>query len=997
MLCFLAAFVIDFPFPAPPHPPSPHPLRGFHPCPLPLPFPLPWVWPSCLGIQVKMVSDGLVHFQQAKPLAERMHPLTWPRLSIGADMGPDIVAGVAALQRKYMINVDYTPDTSHGVHNDIWLAGTDAGLKSFMYTLLLTINVPVGPWCEDARFCQVVQALDELLANENPHTCPLFMELFPRIVQETGKDSYDVQGNLEQQIWNELRSNSPWTLKGTKVVKSRFLGLISTWRKEAKWWSRRLFGYLYTCLELGFMPAPTQKLDKLKVKDTAGKEAEKPGTSAKKESSEEEAVRKACSNQMVLGTMFLADPSNLSTLHIILEATAAVEAWHHEQNVALRSVDDSAAWVTAQVDGAFMQHMCDVFKALGQESLHTIGFQLPTWTQGCKIDEEDLQRDEAMAEHLGDFTIALVMHRLKRSLWLLSGWMCRSTLFLHAEEARAKAAVQEFKEDYLLFQRLKENPDDLAMFSKLAGRSMFQLVCYEQLAELLCQANWNLTPEVKGFVEQASKRIISSQLAEDGFNRQKNAPKYQNRRGNRETAFDTLLQTRVLGEVHRYDEIRHDDAELQRDKVIADQAFAPDRASCSFDFSGISSPAPTPTWYSPGADRWAQPLFDLHLVRQAAKNGWEAFLKDAWLGALLDKRHHIVIRAKPDTENRGWLFPLCAMSGSAVLVWPAVEQDFTELKSGDRMQLFTPSRRPRDIGSLFIACVSLSHWEARPVAWRSPAWQTKHFSTVTQHEWQAKGLVAFPEGPAEALLKVAARSAFWALGKAVLSDLAAHVGIEVPAGTSFFDLVFLLVQETLGCSDEECVTLVGARLMNASPSNYGAEQLLETDACNWAFDREDHEEIQKDLKDGERKQVGILDFKEKYAAKRREISIAMAKALPKAKAKRKSHQAVTSLPPGQISQKVAKEFVPPGTYIWRRNADEGWCGHHPPYRRSSYSGLLHGSRGALILQLRDLWVKHCEFTGLQLADIPHPWIMDEAVQVESGAGQQAAASSSTGL
>eukprot|EP00974_Lingulodinium_polyedra_P095235 9227778-Lingulodinium_polyedra.AAC.1 len=99
-------------------------------------------------------------------------------------MGPDVVAGVQALQRKYQINLDFTPDTSHGVRNDIWLACKDAGLKSLFYMLLLTINIPMGHWCEDVRYQQVIQGLAEMMELESPHCCPLFQELLPAMVAE---------------------------------------------------------------------------------------------------------------------------------------------------------------------------------------------------------------------------------------------------------------------------------------------------------------------------------------------------------------------------------------------------------------------------------------------------------------------------------------------------------------------------------------------------------------------------------------------------------------------------------------------------------------------------------------------------------------------------------------------------------------------------------------------------------------------------------------------
>lgn len=64
---------------------------------------------------MKTVSRGLIDFQM---LELRGDPMTWPKLSIAADQGSDILSGIFALQRHYKINLDYTSDVSHGAQND---------------------------------------------------------------------------------------------------------------------------------------------------------------------------------------------------------------------------------------------------------------------------------------------------------------------------------------------------------------------------------------------------------------------------------------------------------------------------------------------------------------------------------------------------------------------------------------------------------------------------------------------------------------------------------------------------------------------------------------------------------------------------------------------------------------------------------------------------------------------------------------------------------------
>lgn len=117
-----------------------------------------------LDNQLKGFCGGLKDFRIGQtPVDDRGDPSTWPKLSIAADQGGDQLCGINALMRAYGCNVDFVPDPSHGIQNDLWLSGKQAGLSSFFYGMLLMVNVPFGPYCEDMRYKQVIQNLDALL------------------------------------------------------------------------------------------------------------------------------------------------------------------------------------------------------------------------------------------------------------------------------------------------------------------------------------------------------------------------------------------------------------------------------------------------------------------------------------------------------------------------------------------------------------------------------------------------------------------------------------------------------------------------------------------------------------------------------------------------------------------------------------------------------------------------------------------------------------------
>lgn len=462
-----------------------------------------------------MFCDGLVVFQQLEVMAARPPALTWPKLSISGDQGSDVLSAVNALQRKFKLNLDYIPDTNHGVHNDIWAAARNTGLSSFFYLMLLTLNIPMGPWSEDARYKQVKQALASFFRDEVPGGSPLFQFSVGRLAEELQKDSGPMS---DEQVWDALAFSNPWENKGTKIVRSRFLGVITAGRAFCSEWHRRCFGYSFASLELGFMS--NMKPAKLNMKD---KPAEKETTNANRESSEEQALRKACGNQMQMGAIFLMADANLTTLKLVCECTLPIETWFHAQNVDLRSVEGTLTWVTAQVAGGFFKPLVDVFGCFLPASLSAIGLRLPHNADKKRLDQFQnlVLAEELFGERLGDFAMSLVGHRLLRCQWLLSGWTTRDTLFLHEEHARVEAAVKELKQDWAIYLRMEANHAKHPGIKPIAERSLFRLVLYEQLVALFRDTDWKATAEVKEFVRSSNRRLLASQLAEDGFNRQK--------------------------------------------------------------------------------------------------------------------------------------------------------------------------------------------------------------------------------------------------------------------------------------------------------------------------------------------------------------------------------------------------------------------------------------------------------------------------------------------
>ena len=107
-------------------------------------------------------------------------------------MGSDNVCVVSFCLRKLNVCLEAGWDFAHGCWDDILNGFKDSGMMDHLMLSLLRVNIPVGPWEEDARFKQVRHSLEELFATEVPLQNEIFKHLLPDMLEEpAGKDARD--------------------------------------------------------------------------------------------------------------------------------------------------------------------------------------------------------------------------------------------------------------------------------------------------------------------------------------------------------------------------------------------------------------------------------------------------------------------------------------------------------------------------------------------------------------------------------------------------------------------------------------------------------------------------------------------------------------------------------------------------------------------------------------------------------------------------------------
>lgn len=108
---------------------------------------------------------------------------------------------------------------------------------------------------------------------------------------------------------------------------------------------------------------------------------------------------------------------------------------------------------------------------------------------------------------------------------------------------------------------------------------------------------------------------------------------------------------------------------------------------------------------------------------------------------------------------------------------------------------------------VFQVVLDLDDWEATPIEWATPLILSHRLGRAPCF----KGVVALPTGPAENLLKAAARHCFWSVTGGALDLALDHLGMRTPPKS--FDKVVALLQKLLGpLSDEELLKLLRKRM-----------------------------------------------------------------------------------------------------------------------------------------------------------------------------------------
>lgn len=153
--------------------------------------------------------SGLQELQVTSEMVEENQPMEWKHLSVCCDRGGDGWCALGYLERKLMLNITRLLDQSHDATNDIHLAMARSGMKTHVVLQQAVWNLVHGPWGQDTRFRQAVEAMTVVFELDSLVESPLWQRFAVRILDDLDWGHRAGEDGIQEILWAKCPEDSP--------------------------------------------------------------------------------------------------------------------------------------------------------------------------------------------------------------------------------------------------------------------------------------------------------------------------------------------------------------------------------------------------------------------------------------------------------------------------------------------------------------------------------------------------------------------------------------------------------------------------------------------------------------------------------------------------------------------------------------------------------------------------------------------------------------------
>ena len=400
---------------------------------------------------------------------------------------------------------------------------------------------------------------------------------------------------------------------------------------------------------------------------------------------------------------------------------------------------------------------------------------------------------------------------------------------------------------------------------------------------------------------QRDSRITASQIIEDDVHYCKAAMNTANNKKLTDLRmYYKPVESEIAEKVHHYESplaagtpyTQRQDAEDSWFHAPADKETKGLR-----DIEGTTESVP---WYSPAAEAQHVPVCDLELARYLEFTDQVGAVTDIDLVVLLKGHQNILVRDKSRWHSDGdWLLPLAMVVNYCAVAWRVVLKEFRgpttmkyfELRTGPQYQL--------------IFLCAPKRWEACTFEWWSPLHQRSALPKsieVGPDVCVSRGILVSDPEP---LIEVVGRLGFGQLQKTALLRVARHFEIDVSSGDDLIEILMKMVRFATAIDDDLQILEIIKRTRVVPKSHSDVmEQLLDDDSVMSSMDRDDRQQVEKELREGKIKEHERSALKSEVKKRRTEIKTKIKGAAKEAK------NAVKELANKNIQRKSSLKMFP---------------------------------------------------------------------------------------
>jgi len=509
----------------------------------------------------------------------------------------------------------------------------------------------------------------------------------------------------------------------------------------------------------------------------------------------------------------------------------------------------------------------------------------------------------------------------------------------------------------------------------------------EQLIAICEAEEWKATEPLIAWAAEKEKALRSSQLIEDGFQRER---RQETRGSNQQVSCDRtwsiLLEKKILEEVHGYNPIEPV-GEVAKGETLLGSTYRPQARQVSTELRGIMGTSPTPSWVTFSPANSGVVFADLQLMewcRQA-----DAWKKGAHSGWSILMQGNTLLRRR--CSEGPWFFALGHVGGVMPVGWPAKHHDCP-----GGCKVWPPENAFKPFDFPWLEVIDVDDWEAMPVRWLSPMHLRARWGPKISFSGGIHGIVAEPTADPAPLLVVAAKACFWELTVVPLRQLAKFMGLDLPVMPSLFTVLSALLRFILKCTDSELADILAMRIK--SPEETLMSDLAHTDEIGDLLDKNDLQDLET-AKEASSAAATVQDiFRQEF----RQLHVKIRGPTSKAKkgaAKIAARGLVSEgtrvpsrFPAGdEISQAQATDMCPPGCVACLDKFNGRWLLRPKGSGSISRSWGAYGFVDALIKALQIVWKDYLAKQGFDADACPVPGIFGP----KPGAGANPAGSSSS--